>query len=83
MYVNGFVKISLSLNVYDLDTDAVYVDKYGNIKISDDEQFFVDWSDRWENGTGELMGASALTVELEREDEDEDDDEDDEDWKFK
>ena len=29
MKVNGFVKISLSLNVYDLETDAVYIDRYG------------------------------------------------------
>ena len=76
MKVNGFVKISLSLNVYDLETDAVYIDRYGNVKISDDDQFFVDWSDLWETGTGELMGASTISCELEAEPEDDEDDDD-------
>ena len=75
MIVNGFVKISLSLNVYNLETDAAYVDGSGNVKISDDDQFFADWSDGWENGIGELIGASVISAELEREDEDEDEEE--------
>lgn len=72
MKVNGFVRISLSLNVYDLETDAVYIDSYGNVKISDPNAFFVDWSDGWENGTGELLGASDQSVDLEVEPDEED-----------
>ena len=68
MKVNGFVKMSLSLNVYDLETEAVYIDRYGNVKISDPTAFFVDWSMEWDNGTGELMGASDESVDLEIED---------------
>lgn len=71
MKVNGFVRISLSLNVYDLETDAVYVDEWGTVRISDPDAFFVDWSDKWEEGTGELLGASDESVQLEIEDDDE------------
>lgn len=78
MRVNGSVKISLSLNVYDCETDNVYVDKYGNVRISDDEAFFVDWSDHWEQGIGELLGASVLSEDLEIEPDDDLGDDDDE-----
>lgn len=76
MKVNGRVRMSLSLNVYDLETDAVYKDGRGSIKISDPNQFFMDWSDGWENGVGELLGASDESVDLEEEPGDEELDED-------
>ena len=75
MIVNGTVKISLTLNVYDCETDNVYIDKYGYVKISDPDAFFVDWSNQWEQGIGELTGASVESEDLEREDEDEDEEE--------
>ena len=78
MIVNGSVKISLTLNVYDCETDNVYVDKYGNVRISDDEAFFIDWSDQWEQGIGELLGASVLSEDLEVEPDDDLDDDDEE-----
>ena len=65
MTVNGTVKISLTLNVYDCETENVYTDRYGNVKISDDEAFFVDWSDQWEQGIGELLGVSVISEDLE------------------
>ena len=71
MKVNGFVRISLSLNVYDLETDAVYVDEWWTVRISDPDAFFMDWSDKWEEGTGELLGASDESVQLEIEEDDE------------
>lgn len=78
MKVNGRVEISLRLNVYDLDTDAVCADEDGTITITDDEQFFSDWIDGWVQGTGELLGASTDHVRLDREPDDfEDDDEED------
>ena len=74
MIVKGHVKISLTLNVYDLETDATYVDSYGRVRIEDGDQFFMDWCENWEQGTGELLGASVeLDDDLETEDEDEDD----------
>ena len=76
MKVNGIVRMNLSLNVYDLETDAVYKDGYGNIKISDPDQFFMDWSEGWENGIGELLGASDVSVDLEEEPGDDEFDED-------
>lgn len=78
MIVNGRVKISLTLNVYDCETDNVYVDKYRNVRISDDEAFFVDWSNQWEQGIGELLGASVLSEDLEVEPDDDLDDDDEE-----
>ena len=79
MKTNGIVEISLRLNVYDLDTDAVCADEDGTITITDDEQFFSDWIDGWVRGTGELLGASTDHVQLNREPDDfEDDEEDDE-----
>ncbi len=64
MVVNGFVRMELRLNVYDLETDAVYVDEWGAVRISDPDAFFIDWSDNWENGIGELLGASDEDVDL-------------------
>ena len=78
MIANGRVKISLTLNVYDCETDNVYVDKYGNVRISDDEAFFIDWSDQWEQGIGELLGASVLSEDLEIEPDDDLDEDDEE-----
>lgn len=69
MVVKGHVRISLSLNVYDLETDAVCTDKYGNVTISDPDQFFMDWCDNWENGIGELLGALDEDVDLDIEEE--------------
>ena len=71
MIVKGHVRISLSLNVFDLETDAVCTDKYGNVTISDPDQFFMDWCDSWENGIGELLGASDNDVDLTYEEEQE------------
>lgn len=71
MIVKGHVRISLSLNVYDLETDAVCTDKYGNVTISDPDQFFMDWCDNWNSGTGELLGASDDDVDLTYEEEQE------------
>jgi len=65
MIVYGRVTINLSLNVIDLETDAVEIDKHGNVVINDPETFFVDWSNEWEKGTGELLGASDHDVDLE------------------
>lgn len=65
MIVNGYIKISLTLNVYDLETDAVYVDRYGQLKIDDSDQFFMDWCENWERGIGELSGSSVEECELE------------------
>lgn len=78
MIVEGYVRISLSLNVYDLETDAVYVDGYGNVRISNDEQFFSDWCDNWVNGIGELSGASVEQEDLDGESCDDDEEDDDE-----
>ena len=79
MKVSGFVTISLRLNVYDLETDAVYINKYGDVMVSDGDQFFLDWSEGWEQGIGELLGTSVEYEGLEAKDtEDEEDDEDEE-----
>jgi type IV secretory pathway TrbF-like protein len=82
MIVDGYVKMSISMNVIGLETDAVKIDRYGRVVITDPDQFFLDWSDEWERGNGELSGASDITVELdaiEDEEEDEEDEEEDED----
>ena len=71
MTVYGRVTISLSLNVIGLETDAVEKDDYGNVIITDPDQFFIDWSDDWEKGIGELLGASDEDVDLEAVEDDE------------
>lgn len=76
MKVSGFVTISLRLNVYDLETDAVYTDKYGDVRVSDGDQFFLDWNEGWEQGIGELLGTSVEDDDLRAEDEEEDEEED-------
>lgn len=80
MIVDGYVKMSITMNVIGLETDAVEVNRYGRVAIIDPDQFFMDWCDEWENGNGELSGASDLTVELEACDDevDEEDEEDEE-----
>ena len=65
MMVSGYAKLSISMNVIGMETDAVKVNKFGNIVITDPEQFFADWIDQWNAGNGELMGASELDVDLE------------------
>ena len=71
MTVYGRVTISLSLNVIGLETDAVEKDDYSNVIITDPDQFFIDWSDDWEKGIGELLGASDEDVDLEAVEDDE------------
>lgn len=66
MAVGGCVDIRLKLNVYNLETDAVEVND-GIVKIVDDEQFFMDWYENWEEGIGELLGASVEYATLEME----------------
>jgi hypothetical protein len=69
--VFGIVTISLRLNVIGLETDAVEIDEYGNVIITDPDQFFLDWSADWERGIGELLGATDEDVDMEAvEDED-------------
>ena len=70
--VFGRVTISLSLNVIGLETDAVEIDEYGNVIITDPDQFFLDWSDDWEQGIGELLGATDEDVDLEAVEEEDD-----------
>lgn len=59
MVVSGRVKMSITLNVCGLVTDAVETDKWGDVKITNPDQFFIDWADAWANGEGELEGASV------------------------
>lgn len=62
--VSGSVRIELWLNVYDLDTDSVSVDKYGQVRIEDEDKFFDDWVENWEQGIGELLGVAVHEQEL-------------------
>ena len=68
MRVKGYVRISLSLNVYDLETDAVWIDSNGRVRTCGGEEFFSDWCDNWVIGIGELTGASVEAEDLELED---------------
>jgi len=80
MIVNGRVEMSISMNVIDLETDAVEIDSYGKLRINNPDQFFIDWVDAWSGGMGELLGASDEDVDIEKVEEDEEDeDEEDED----
>ncbi|MBO6272770.1 hypothetical protein J6O48_08335 [bacterium] len=64
--------MSVSLNVINLETDAVELNRYGKVSITNPDQFFEDWVDDWCSGRGELTGASDSSVDLEViEDEDE------------
>ena len=69
MIVNGYVRMSVSLNVIDLETDAVEVNEHGRVFITNPDKFFEDWVDEWCRGNGELSGASSGTVELDVEEE--------------
>ena len=64
MIVNGRVTMSVSMNVIGLETDAVEVNEYGRFIITDPDQFFLDWSNDWEQGIGELLGASDESIDL-------------------
>ena len=59
MVVSGRVKMQITVNVCGLETDAVEVDKWGDIKITDPDKFFIDWQETWSFGSGELEGASV------------------------
>ena len=59
MVVSGRVKMSITLNVCGLETDAVEVDKWGEVTITDTDKFFIDWAEAWADGEGELSGASV------------------------
>lgn len=74
MIVNGNVELHISLNVYDLETEAVYTDAHGAIKVDDPDKFFEDWCDHWVKGIGELSGASVQYEDLESDDEDDKED---------
>ena len=73
MIVNGNVEMSINMHVIGLETDAVEIDRYGNVTITDPDQFFIDWDEEWNSGVGELMGACDLNVNLDQEKEDEED----------
>ena len=68
MKVRGYVEMHLTLNVYDLETEAVEKEESGRVRITDSDQFFLDWADAWNGGTGELLGASEESADLERDD---------------
>ena len=69
MIVNGYVTMSITINVIGLETDAVELNKYGEAVITDPDQFFVEWVDEFSVGNGELLGASSDSGKLEVEDE--------------
>lgn len=63
--VNGIVEMKVSLHAIDLITDAVELDSYNNIVITNPEQFFMDWAEAWDSGEGELLGATDENKNLE------------------
>lgn len=65
MVVNGIVEMKVSLHAIDLITDAVELDSYNNIVITNPEQFFMDWAEAWDGGDGELLGATDENKNLE------------------
>lgn len=75
MIVDGVVTMVVELNVCDLETDAVYKNEYGEIKINDPDSFFLDWVNDWENGMGELLGCHEENTDLEEIEEDWEEDE--------
>lgn len=80
MVVDGHVRMSINMNVIGLETDAVTIDSYGEVIITDPDQFLIDWFDEWNVGNGELLGASDESVYLETyREEDEEDEEYEED----
>ena len=72
MIVNGNVELHISLNVYDMETETIYTDSYGRVRIDNPDQFFSDWCDHWMRGVGELNGASVSYEDLEIDSEEED-----------
>ena len=70
MRVRGEARMSIWLNVYDLETDAVEDAGNGRIIITDPDQFLIDWTDAWNEGIGELLGATDENSYLEKEEED-------------
>ena len=79
MIVDGIVTMVVELNVCSLETDAVYKNEYGRIKISDSDSFFLDWANDWENGMGELLGCYEKNTDLEEIEDDWEEDEEDDD----
>ena len=70
MRVCGEARMSIWLNVYGLETDAVEDTGNGRIIITDPDQFLIDWTDAWNEGIGELLGATDENSYLEKEGED-------------
>lgn len=64
MNVDGYVKMSISMNVIDLETESCELDKWGHVIITDPDKFFMDWVDAWTVGQGELSGSSDEEVRL-------------------
>ena len=69
MRVRGEAKLSIWLNVYDLETEAVEDARNGHIIITDPDQFFMDWAAAWDEGIGELLGTTDEDSELEKDEE--------------
>ena len=67
--VYGVVDMKIKINVYDLETKAIEIDRYGKLRITDPVQFFIDWIDAWDAGVGELLGATENKAELYEDDE--------------
>ena len=65
MVVNGIVEMKVSLHAIDLITDAIELDSYNNIVITNPEQFFMDWAEAWDGGEGELLGVTDENKNLE------------------
>ena len=64
MIVCGVVNMMVKVNVYNLETYSVENDRVGTVKITDPDQFFLDWVDAWNDGDGELLGATVYSNEL-------------------
>lgn len=64
MVVRGTVKMTISLNVWDLETDAVEINEYNKITITNPDKFFMDWIEAWDDGCGEMLGAFNETEDL-------------------
>ena len=65
MVVNGIIEMKVSLHAIDLITDAVELDNYNKVVITNPEQFFMDWAEAWDGGEGELLGATDENKNLE------------------
>lgn len=62
--VSGRVRLTVYMNVINLETDAVKVDEYDDVVIEDTDQFFDDWVTGWLGGLGELLGTTEDVVDL-------------------